>query len=248
MLLREFYTVFGMPGEGPPDDLDLAPFESMFPVEECDRLELRRSLDDDRLRRVHRECRETLDALLTAMSGDALLAELSEGPRLTNAQFERLTAGSLWYSLVSSLDQRGPGGVAVSPPPFSGLEMPFKARFQMTVFGSLVLKLYIALVFIREGDLATLAAEAARVRKPVSGRLQKLLRSDFVRHIRNSLAHGTFEQAIVGIRFSDGDKTITATPGFLGHLGICLSVAQLQAAAAGIRRGPFISQPPGPVM
>jgi predicted ATP-dependent Lon-type protease len=114
--------------------------------------------------------------------------------------------------------------------------MPFKARFQMTVFGSLVLKLYITLVFIREGDLAKLIAEAARARKPVSGRLQKLLRSDFVRYIRNSLAHGTFENAIVGIRFSGGEKIVTATPGFLDHLATCLSVAQLQAAAAGLRR------------
>src|SRR5271166_4474715 len=86
---------------------------------------------------------------------------------------------------------------------FSGLDLPLKVRFEMTVFGSLVLRLYITLVFIREGDLATLAAEAARARKPVSGGLQKLLRSDFVRHIRNSLAHGTFEQVIVGISFAD---------------------------------------------
>jgi hypothetical protein len=109
-LLREFYKVFGMPGEGPPDDLALAVFESMFPVEEGDHYDLQRSLGDDGLRRIHRECSETLDSLLTAMSGDALLVELSEGPRLTNAQFDRLTAGSLWYSLVSSLDKRDPQG------------------------------------------------------------------------------------------------------------------------------------------
>jgi hypothetical protein len=236
VLLCEFYRVFGVPGEGPPDDLDLAALESMFLVEEGDQLDLQRSLGDDRLRRIHRECREALDSLLTAMSGNALLVELSAGPRLTNVQFDRLTAGPLWYSLVSSLDKRDPGGLPAPPPPFSGLELPFKARFQMTVFGSLVLKLYTSLVFIREGDLAKLTAEAARERKPVSGRLQKLLRSDFVRHIRNSLAHGTFEQVIVGIRFSDGDTIITATPGFLDHLATCLSVAGLQAAAAGLRR------------
>jgi len=106
----------------------------------------------------------------------------------------------------------------------------------MTVFGSLVLKLYFTLVFIREADLAKLALESARARKPVSGRLLKLLRSDFVRNIRNSLAHGTFEHVIVGIRFSDDDTIVTATPGFVDHLAACLSVAQLQAAAAGLRR------------
>ena len=225
-----------MPGEGPPEGLDLTVFDSMFPVNENDRHDLQRSLGDDGLRRKHRECRDTLDSLLTAMSGNTLLVELSEGSPLTSAQFDRLTAGSLWYSLVSSLDKRDPAGLPVPPPQFSGLEMPIEARFKMTVFGSLVLRLYIALVFIREGDLAKLTAEAARARKPVSGRLLKLLRSDFVRHIRNSLAHGTFEHVIVGIRFSDDDTIITATPRFLDHLATCLSLAQLQAAAAGLRR------------
>jgi len=42
-----------MTGEGPPDDLDLAVFESMFPVEEGDRLDLQRSLADDQLLRIH---------------------------------------------------------------------------------------------------------------------------------------------------------------------------------------------------
>lgn len=110
MLLREFYRVFGMPGEGPPEGLDLAVFDSMFPVSDDDRHDLQRSLGDDGLCRKHRECRETLDSLLTAMSGNALLVELSEGSPLAGAQFDRLTAGSLWYSLISSLDRRDPGG------------------------------------------------------------------------------------------------------------------------------------------
>lgn len=236
VLLGEFYKVFGMPGEGPQDDLNLAPFDSMLPVEEHERHSVQSSLADRGLRRMHRECREMVDSLMTAMAGDALLRELSEGSCLTNAQFDRLTAGSLWHSVMGSLDERDAAGLPISPPPFSELEIPLKVRFQMTVFGSLVLRLYIALVFIREGDLATLAAEAARARKPVSGSLQKLLRSDFVRHIRNSLAHGTFEQVIVGIRFADETTIIIATPGFLNHLTTCLSLAQLQAAAAGLRR------------
>lgn len=237
VLLREFYTAFGMPTEGPPEGLNLAVFDSIpVSVSEDDRYNLQRSLGDAGLRRKHRECRDTVDLLLTAMSDNTLLEELSAGSPLTSAQFDRLTAGSLWYSLVSSLDKRDLAGLPVPPPQFSGLEMPFEARFKMTIFGSLVLKLYITLVFIREGDLTTLAAEAARARKPVSGRLLKLLRSDFVRHLRNSLAHGAFEQVIVGIRFSDEDTIITATPGFLDHLATCLSLAQLQAAAAGLRR------------
>lgn len=77
------------------------------------------------------------------MSGDGLLAELSEGTRISNAQFDRLTAGSLWYSLVRSLDKRDPARLPPLPPPLTWIEMPFKARFLMIIFGSMLLTLYI---------------------------------------------------------------------------------------------------------
>jgi hypothetical protein len=181
------------------------------------------------------------------MAGNALIEELSEGSPLTDSQFHRLSAGCHWSLLVSSLDRRDRAGLPVLPPEYSDSEMPIHSQLQMTVVGPLVLKLYITLVFT-QADLARLALEPARARKPISGRLLRLLRSDFVRNIRNSLAHGTFEPVMVGMRFSDGDNIITATPGFLGHLSMCLSLAQLQAAAASFRRVSLISRAPGPVI
>jgi len=60
---------------------------------------------------MHRECKELLESLETAIAGDTLIRELSAGFRLTSAQFDRLTSGSLWSSLVSSIDQRDPEGL-----------------------------------------------------------------------------------------------------------------------------------------
>jgi hypothetical protein len=97
-----------MPGEGPQPTLDLRDLDAMFPVEESERAELKHSLGDDRLRRKHGECRDLLESLATAMAGDALMRELSEGSCITRAQFDRLTAGTLWFSQVSSIDQRDP--------------------------------------------------------------------------------------------------------------------------------------------
>lgn len=68
--------------------------------------------------------------------------------------------------------------------------------------------------------------------KPACGRIVKLLRSDYVRHLRNALAHGSFERTFVGVSFQDDEVKIIATPGFLNHLATCISLAQLQAAAA----------------
>lgn len=135
VLLRQFYKDFGMPGEGPPPALDLRRFDSIYPIEETERGALQHSLLDDRLRRMHNECRELLESLAAAMTGETLIEELSEGSRITASQFDRLTSGSLWHSLVTSIDQRDQRGFPVCP--FPELAIPFKARFQMTIFGSL---------------------------------------------------------------------------------------------------------------
>ncbi|MGB7583512.1 MAG: hypothetical protein WBM11_01610 [Terriglobales bacterium] len=105
----------------------------------------------------------------------------------------------------------------------------------MTVHGSLVLRLYIALVYMREGTLNDLIAASARAGGPCSGRVRKLLNSDYVRRIRNALSHGSFYACIAGIVFRDDGKVIVATPGFLGWLSTWLTLIQLQALAASCR-------------
>lgn len=58
-------TVYsGCPGEGPPDDVDLAVFEEMFPVDEGNRRDLWQSFREGTLQRMHRKCKVTLDSLL----------------------------------------------------------------------------------------------------------------------------------------------------------------------------------------
>lgn len=170
------------------------------------------------------------------MAGESLLKELSEGAEITAAQFERLTCGSLWYSMLAAIDVRNAHNLPVPLPAFAGINLPLQVRFQATVFGSLILRLYVALVFIREGELLAVTREAARMKKPASGRIVRLLRSDYVRHLRNALAHGTFERTFVGVAFQDGNAKILSTPAFLNHLSACISLAQLQAAAAVTRR------------
>jgi hypothetical protein len=53
----------------------------------------------------------------------------------------------------------------------------------------------------------------------ISTECLKLLKCDYVRHIRNSLAHSSFKSSVAGLYFQDrnGFKTIS-TPGFLNLL------------------------------
>ena len=231
-LLRSFYEVYGMPGEGPPTDFDLSLLDA-FPVGQEDQDVLRQALDDIGLRRNYAECRDLVEEVANHMTGEALLRELTECGPLPEEQFEHLVSGVLWFSLVSSLDRRDHDRLPVSP--FAGVDLPLHVRIRLTVHGSLVLRLYLALVYIREGDLRSVLEAAARVRKPVASRLLKLLRCDFVRHIRNSLAHGTVRPTIAGLRFLDEGATIVATPAFLNHLATWLCMAELQAASAAAR-------------
>lgn len=228
-MVKSFYDAFGVDGEGPPADFDLSLLDS-FPIGQADREVLQHALDDAPLRRKHRECRDLLEDLANQMAGGALLRELTECGPIAEEQFEHLVSGVLWFSLVTTLDQGDEDRLPTST--FRGLDLPLPVRIRMTIHGSLVLRLYLALVYIREGDLRSVVEAAARERKPVAGRLLKLLSCDFVRHIRNSLAHGTFRPTIAGLRFVDEGTTIVATPGFLSHLATWLCMAELHAASA----------------
>ncbi|MBN1511563.1 MAG: hypothetical protein JXB13_06070, partial [Phycisphaerae bacterium] len=104
--------------------------------------------------------------------------------------------------------------------------------------GSLVLRLYVALVYMREERLNDLIAAGANARLPCCGRVRKFLNCDYVRRIRNALGHGTFSPTTAGMAFRDDSGTIVATPGFLNQICTWLMLIQLQALASTGRTGP----------
>lgn len=231
-LLRAFYAAFGMPDEGPPPDFNVtATFGDRVP--EADIAVLQAALGDDVAHRQLRECRALLDDLATRLTGEELLRELCGVPLPVGRSVEELSSGVFWFALAGSLDKRE-GGLPVTPLD-AKLDLPLPLKVQMTVQGSLVLRLYVALVYIREGVLADLIGASARAGGPCSGRVRKLLNSDFVRRMRNALSHGSFSPCVAGLVFRDDDGAVVATPGFLNWLCTWLMLIQLQALAAGAR-------------
>lgn len=233
-VLRRFYGSYGVPNEGPPAGVDVS---ALFPAPTnvaSDVQILERVMKDERLLRQFRNCRDVLDDLATRLTSEELLRELVGIPLPTGSMFEQLSNGVFWFSLAGTLDSREEG---LPKTPFDEVvDLPLGAKIHMVVQGSLVLRLYIALVYMREGVLSDLIDASARAGGPCSGRVKKLLNCDYLRRIRNALAHGSFAGCIAGIVFSDDDGSLVATPGFLNWLSTWLMLVQLQALAACTRK------------
>jgi len=231
--LRDFYAMFGMADEGPPEEFNVTNFISGYHVPEGELELLRSAIDDQNLRQQFNMCHKILEDLATRLTTEELLHELSGLPQIQEPEYDELSSGVLWFSLAASLDQRQ-NGLPITPSD-QELKLPLPVKIQMTVQGSLVFRLYISLVYMREGILNNLITEGSRIGNECCGRVKKLLNCDYVRRIRNALSHGSFSSCVVGLVFRDDAGIIVATPGFLNWLCMWLMLIQLQAASASTR-------------
>lgn len=228
--LRQFYTMYGTADEGPPPNVNVTELLNDTDIQTKDLELLHQAIKDQTLRRHFGICREILEDIANRLTTEELLRELSTIP-VSNRDFEELTSGVFWFALASSLDRRENG---IPTTPFDDeIHLPFHVKIRMTVQGSLVLRLYLSLVYIRESVMTDLIAKGKQEGKPCCGRVWKLLNCDYVRRIRNALSHGSFSSSIAGIAFRDDNQVILATPGFLNWLCTCLMLIQLQTLSSG---------------
>lgn len=232
-LLRQFYAAYGVEDEGPSHEFDLAVLPSELSIPSGDFNILKAVLGDATVRKQFGICREILEDLATRLTSEELLRELSGLSATQEGSQDDLANGIFWFSLAASLDQRQEG---LPTTPLDGqVDLPLPLKIRMTIAGSLVLRLYLALVYMREGPLANLIERGAKTGMPCCGRVRKLLKADYVRRLRNSLSHGSFSMCVAGVAFRDDNGVIVATPEFLSGLCTCLMLIQLQALAAGTR-------------
>ena len=86
--------------------------------------------------------------------------------------------------------------------------------------GAAILRLYIALVYLR-GDWIRQAIGCARLDSaPSLLRYQRLLGHDVIRYLRNSLSHGHFKPTCAGLHIKDRDFELVLTPGLLNKMCI----------------------------
>jgi hypothetical protein len=231
-VLRAFYKCYGRPGEGPPEGVNVTALmgEDSGLYSEIELLQ--HAINDGRLQRQFEECVRIVDDLANRLITEELLREISVLPSASANQLDQLSAGVFWFSLAASLDTRDADGLPTLPPALKGLNLPIPIKVRLTVAGSLVLRLYVALVYMREGALTELIDGGVLLRQPCCGKVKKLLNCDYLRRIRNALSHGSFSEGVAGLVFRDKDGRIPATPGFLNWLCTWINLVQLQALAA----------------
>jgi len=229
-LLRRFYATFGIPDEGPPAGMNVTQLLGADAIPLLDRDILTAALNDKDQLQQFSHCREILDDLASAMAGDTLLRELAGITTGTEGEFNSMLTSVLWFSMAASLDQRQKG---LPVTPFDDqISIPLSFKVKAAVEGSLVMRLYLALVYMREGVLSNRIDDGKKSGLPCCGKVSKLLNSDYVRRIRNALSHGSFSSCVAGIAFRDGKRTIVATRGFMNWLCTNLMLIQLQGLCA----------------
>lgn len=227
--LRKYYKIFGMKNEGPPENLNIS---ELLPqaLDETDIELIERICNNPESLKEYKECKELIEKVADSIGDSSFMNEIDDSIiEHTDSESEHLTNGIFWHYLASILDPKLQNEIGFEVP-IPG-ELPEMKKELLKVQGSLIFRLYIALVYMKEGPLNKMINQTATKRKPISQVGKKLLNCDYVRHLRNALSHSTFESTGFGIYFKDSDKFETvASPEFLNSLSSWIMLLNLQCS------------------
>jgi hypothetical protein len=227
--LRRFYRMYGVANEGPPDNFNVS---ALLPSEDFqDEINLIDKICSDLLViKKHEECAELIENVANSLGESNFMEEIADSAiEFDKSDKEHLTNGIFWHYLASVLHPKlgKELDVKISIPG----QLPEINQELLKVQGSLIFRMYVALVYMKEGPTLNILNQAARNRKPISQMAKKLLHCDYVRHLRNALSHSTFKSTTFGIYFNDYDKFETvASPEFLNSLTTWVMLINLQCS------------------
>ena len=227
--LRKFYNLFGVDNEGPPDSINISALLSS--VDFNDEIILIDKICSNQLViKKHNECKELIEYVANSLGDSNFMEEIDNSTiEFKPSDKDRLTNGIFWHYLASVLNPKVSREMEVNIP-FPG-ELPEMKQELLKVQGSLIFRMYMALVYMKEGPTIKILNQAAKSRKSISQKAKKLIQCDYVRHLRNALAHSTFESTTFGIYFNDFDKFETvASPEFLNSLTTWIMLINLQCS------------------
>jgi hypothetical protein len=220
-LLREFYAKYGATGEGPPHDLNI-----------CALLGIGSDVSDDLDADVEiLKCLCANSHLSALVQGcDHLLEEIRHSPEgslfkeiatyLDDMEIEpsAVYQGIMWYAQAAVADPRDGKSArrmfqsAVK----SGCSPATFLSYQVT--GATILRLYVALVYLRGDWIRQAVGRATLDSAPSLLRYARLLNHEVVRHLRNSLAHGNITPTCAGLRIKDRDFEVVLSPDILNKI------------------------------
>ncbi len=227
--LKQYYKIFGFENEGPPDNLNV---NSLLPstnfLNDIERIES--ICCNQEAIRKHSECKDLLDSVANALTDAKFMEELNQSI-LSSSEPERehLSNGMFWHYLANTLDPKASQSLGIDIPMPKSLSKI--SQHILRLHGSLIFRLYITLVYMKEGPLIKMLKTTAINKQPIAQKANKLLRCDYIRHLRNALAHSTFEPTICGIYFKDEDKfEVIASPAFLASLSTWIMLLNYQCS------------------
>jgi len=230
-LLREFYRHYGVAGEGPPLDLNVSVLVDALSDADAASLQsdldvLKRMVADVKLANLVRECDALMEEIATHSGETLLLEEIDKHYEDMCLEPNAVFHGILWYAQACHADPRDSEDAKRFTPLRSVVDAgasPLWALGQQ-VTGAAILRLYVALVYLR-GDWVRQAIGRAELDSaPSLLRYAGLLRHDVIRHLRNSLAHGNFSPMCAGLHLKDRDFEVVLTPGILNKMCIWIFI------------------------
>ncbi len=230
--LRKFYNRFGMENEGPPDNVNVSAF--LPSIDFSDQIKLiDRICEDQRVFEKFDECRKLIDNLADSLKDDSFMNEINESiVDIEKSDSEHLTNGIFWQYLASVLDPKISKKLDINIPfdPLPSINQEF-----LKTQGSLIFRLYIGLVYMKEGPIINILKRSQRNGNPISQNAYRLITCDYVRHIRNALSHSTFKSTTFGIYFKDEYKgelkcETVASPEFLNSITTWIMLINLQCS------------------
>lgn len=216
-ILRKFYSLYGRPKEAPSHDHDVSELLPELNSDILSDLKLLTQICNNPIDKKFCKCRDLLEKIADLLSDSTqLLKELDEISNHIEPEIINLSNGIFWYTLATSLEPNGKNGQDLKLPD----KIPYFFRKQLQIQGALIFRLYMSLVYMKSGAIEKILNIGLQAKKPTLILCQQLLNCDYVRHLRNSLAHANFRATIAGINFKDNNFECVATPGFLDWLCI----------------------------
>jgi hypothetical protein len=224
-LLRDFYAMYGVADEGPPPHVNvsaLVAFHSDGDVTslEADRDLLSRMVADKNLATLVRACDTLLEEIANEAGQTLLLEEIDRHYDDMSVDPDAVFHGILWYAQACDADPRDGRQARHFSPLKSAVGAGASPLWALgeQVTGAAILRLYIALVYLR-GDWVRQAIGRAQLdAAPSLLRYARLLAHEVVRHLRNALSHGHFGPTCAGLHVRDRDFEVVLTPGMLDKI------------------------------
>ena len=215
-VLPRFYSLYGRPQESPPEDLNVTDIIPRFDQAQSDIKLLQRICNDTKAYREFVKCRDLVEAIAVRLSESSNFAEeLQKVLTEIDINENHLTNGIFWYTLAHSLtpsSKQSPAELLLPK------EIPLPFRHMLQQQGSLIFRLYISLVYMKESVIHDILQNGNSSKMPTLILCRQLLNCDYIRHLRNALSHADFDTNVGGIVFSDNRVWYGATLGFLDWL------------------------------